>query len=78
VDHEQAKSQYRAAWAAFLLETDPLRRRELEKLMDEAQPSIATGPSDPAWKAFVGTLPGFKAFWTRAAAEGRRKIDAGR
>jgi hypothetical protein len=71
---DDAKAQYRAAWAAYLLASEREERRVFEQLMDEAQPFIATCPNDPAWPAFIKTLPGFESFWARFKAEGERAI----
>lgn len=65
---EEARSRYRAAWSAYLLATESDMIAELERLMDEAQPFIATGPADPAWREFIKTLPGYEDFWKRLAS----------
>jgi hypothetical protein len=57
---EEAREQYTVAWLAYrLLTTERDTMTKLERMMDEAQPFIAASPSDPAWKEFVKTLPGF-------------------
>lgn len=56
---EDAREQYTLAWSAYLLASEPETMAKLERMMDEAQPFIASCPADPAWKEFVKTLPGF-------------------
>jgi hypothetical protein len=54
---------YRSAWSSWLLvprERDKLR---YQALMDSVQSTIARGPRDPVWQAFIDTLPGFRDYW---------------
>jgi hypothetical protein len=58
----EAREAYRAAWTKWKRTKDPQKQLQYEQLMDELQPSIATSPSDPRWKAFTKTLPGFDGY----------------
>lgn len=60
---DEAKETYRQAWMAWCMTQDPVRKQQMEKLMDDAQLSIAKSPKDPEWEAFAKSLPGFLEFW---------------
>lgn len=70
----EAEEVYRAAWNQYALTSDEETRRALEKVMDEAQVKIAVGPTDPRWRVFIETLPGYREFWARFKAECDEKI----
>lgn len=61
----RAEDAYRAAWQGYLLCATDEQKRVYEKVMDGEQSQIAQGPSDPRWREFTATLPGFDEFWGR-------------
>lgn len=65
---DEAKKQYRSAWASYCLSRDPRQKEILEQIMDGLQPRICHGPG-PEWQTFVKTLPGFLDFWSRWLSE---------
>lgn len=71
------EDQYRAAWKSWLLATTREEREPLEKLMDELQPQIASGPKDPRWLAFKQTLHGFDKVWANLAQRALRRLYIG-
>ena len=67
-----AESQriYRQAWQQYLLTDNDTVKKELEAVMDEAQPYCTNyrHPS-PEWDAFIDTLPGYREHWEGLKAD---------
>jgi hypothetical protein len=70
---EEAQEVYRAAWTSYLMCRDPKDKKEIEQVMDAAQPfCVESGRPGPEWEAFIDTLPGFRDFWDGFATKGRK------
>lgn len=72
---DDARRTYREAWERWRSTDDEEEMRRLEKIMDGCQSSIAHGPSDPRWKEFAASLPGYLEFWASFAKWGRRAVE---
>lgn len=70
---EEAMSNYRAMWGAYIMTKNPELQQELETGMDAEQLRICRGPG-PIWQEFTKTLPGFHQFWASLGQEMVGKI----
>lgn len=68
MSHQDAYCQ---AWMEYKDCRDPVRKKELEQAMDEAQNNFTWDE----FQAFKITLPGFVEFWSNLLKDAERRVD---
>lgn len=69
----ESQAIYKDAWKKYLMETDKVKRRFLEKIMDKAQETCtSTGRLGEEWDDFIDTLPGYREWWNGKTEEFRK------